>query len=121
MIILIHFHKPSSHIVHTSHVITGGLYCDCGLRVGGFNGEGVQGSSVLVIKTHSHIFRFAGGHLFNPTKLHYGAAILLVRDPRGALVAEWNRERSARSVSPNISSHYKYVGEENFSKWLMEE
>ena len=110
------------HIVLTLlYIHTGGLYCDCSLRVGGFNGEGIQGSSVLVMKTHNLKVQFVGGHFFSLTRPPYGAAILLVRDPRGALVAEWNRERSARSVTPNTSSHYTYVGEEYFGKWLMEE
>ena len=110
------------HIVLTLlYIHTGGLYCDCSLRVGGFNGEGIQGSSVLVMKTHNLKVQFVGGHFFSLTRCPYGAAILLVRDPRGALVAEWNRERSARSVTPNTSSHYTYVGEEYFGKWLMEE
>ena len=101
--------------------MTGGLYCDCGLRVGGFNGEGVKGSSVLVMKTHNLKVEFVGGHVFNLTGSLYGAAILLVRDPRGALVAEWNRKKSVVAISPNFSSHYGYVGEDYFGELLFEQ
>ena len=31
----------------------GAVYCDRMLRVGGFDGEGVQSGAVLVVKTHS--------------------------------------------------------------------
>ena len=35
------------------HVI-GSVYCDVNLRSAGFNGEGVQSSSVIAVKTHSY-------------------------------------------------------------------
>ncbi|CAI8024939.1 WSCD family member CG9164 [Geodia barretti] len=66
------------------------------------------------MKTHNLKVQFVGGHVFSNTRVPYGAAILLVRDPRGALVAEWNRERSKRMISPNVSNHFTYVGEEYF-------
>jgi hypothetical protein len=97
-------------------VCTGGLYCDCGLRTGGFTGEMVQGPSVLVMKTHNLKVQFVGGHVFSNTRVPFGAAVLLVRDPRAALVAEWNRERSKRMVSQNISNHYTFVGESFFGE-----
>ena len=109
--------SPQKHnLYHFLRTPPGALYCDCGLRVGGFNGEGVQGSSVLVTKTHNRKVQFVGGHIFSTSRIPYGAAVLLVRDPRGALVAEWNRERSNRVVSPNVSNHFTYVGEEYFGE-----
>ena len=36
-------------------VPTGAVYCDRMLRLGGFDGEGVQSGSVLVVKSHSSI------------------------------------------------------------------
>ena len=33
----------------------GAVYCDRMLRLGGFDGEGVQSGSVLVVKSHSSI------------------------------------------------------------------
>ena len=71
---------------------------------------------MLAVKTHNLKVQFVGGHVFGPNRLPYGGAILLVRDPRGALVAEWNRERSKRMVSPNVSNHFAYVREEYFGE-----
>ena len=99
-----------------SYCLAGSLYCDCSLRAGGFTGEGIQGPSVIAMKTHNLKVQFVGGHVFSNTRVPYGAAILLVRDPRGALVAEWNRERSKRMISPNVSNHFTYVGEEYFGE-----
>lgn len=94
----------------------GALYCDCGLRVSGFAGEGIQGPSVLVTKTHNLKVQFVGGHMFTKDRIPYGAAVMLVRDPRAALVAEWNRERSKRMVSHNVSNHFTYVEQEYFGE-----
>ena len=103
-------------VTTSTSVWAGSLYCDCALRVGGFTGEGVQGPSVLAMKTHNLKVQFVGGHVFSNTRVPYGAAVLLVRDPRRALVAEWNRERSKRMTSPNVSNHFTYVGEEYFGE-----
>ena len=96
--------------------MVGAVYCDCGLRLGGFTGEGVQGSSVLVIKTHRPVVQFVGGRMFSSERIPYGAAVLLVRDPRSALVAEWNREKTKKLMSQNISNHFAYVGQYYFGK-----
>ena len=103
---------PSLVLTH----MVGGVYCDCSLRSGGFTGEGVQGSSVLVMKTHHLEVQFVGGHVFSSKRIPYGAAVLLVRDPRAALVAEWNREKSKGVISQNVSNHFAYVGQEYFGK-----
>ena len=76
----------------------------------------MQGPSVIAMKTHNLKVQFVGGHFFSGTRVPYGAAILLVRDPRGALVAEWNREQSKRMISPNVSNHFTFVGEKNFGE-----
>ena len=75
-----------------------------------------MGPSVLAIKTHDRKIQVVGGHFFNTPKVLYGGAILLIRDPRAALVAEWNREKSRHMVSPNVSNHFAYVGQEYFGK-----
>ena len=106
---------PSPPSLVLTHMV-GGLYCDCGLRSGGFTGESVQGSSVLVVKTHRLEVQFVGGHVFSSERIPYGAAVLLVRDPRAALVAEWNREKSKGVISQNVSNHFAYVGQEYFGK-----
>ena len=36
-------------------ICVGAVYCDRMLRMGGFDGEGVQSGSVLVVKSHSSI------------------------------------------------------------------
>ena len=84
----------------------------------------MRGSSVLVMKSHNLKVQFVGGHVFSSERVPYGAAILLVRDPRAALVAEWNREKSKRLVSQNVSNHFAHVGQEYFGKqdyWLSTE
>ena len=97
----------------------GALYCDGSLRTKGFTGEGIRGPSALVIKAHSKNALFTNNKLprriLNDIPI-YGGAILLVRDPRKALVAEWHRERSHRRATSNVSSHYLYVGKEYFGE-----
>ena len=66
------------------------------------------------MKTHNKQPQFVGGHVISKTRLPYGSAILLVRNPRDALIAEWNREKSKKQVSKNVSNHFSYVGQEFF-------
>ena len=79
----------------------------------------MQGSSVLVMKTHHLKVQFVEGHVFSRERLPYGATVLLVRDPRAALVAEWNREKTKRQVSYNVSNHFAYVGQEYFGEIIL--
>ena len=48
----------------------------------------------------------------------YGSAILLIRNPFDALVAEWNRLQGQKIKDPsqNGSHHVKYVGREYFGE-----
>ena len=101
-------------------ILVGALYCDGSLRTKGFTGEGVRGSSVLVVKDHG-----AGTPLFSNNQLPkrilddkpvYGGAILLVRNLRNSLIAEWHRERTKRQNSRTASNHFLYVGAENFGE-----
>ena len=98
---------------------TGSLYCDKVLRARGFTGEFLRGPSVIAIKSHGIKGLFTHGQLprriFNNSPI-YGAAILLVRDPKSALVAEWHRERTKRQTNATSSNHYLLAGEEYFSK-----
>lgn len=71
---------------------------------------------MLVTKTHNLKVQFVSGHLFSRDRKPYGAAVLLVRNPRAALVAEWNRERTKRMVSHNVSNHYTYVEQDYFGE-----
>ncbi|CAI8017648.1 hypothetical protein GBAR_LOCUS10686, partial [Geodia barretti] len=63
----------------------------------GFSGEGVISGSVLVVKTHR--IRNTWMDKSNPRTTYtnqgsFGAAILLLRNPYHAMLAEWNRKRS---------------------------
>ncbi len=103
-------------------VCTGGIYCDTTLRQRGFPGEGIRSGITLVVKTHQTDPRWSGVtysqsepfKYFN--KLRdvpvYSAAILVVRNPYDALVAEWHREQT-ESLPDN---HIDHVGMEYFSK-----
>uniref|UniRef100_A0A182PZX8 Sulfotransferase domain-containing protein n=1 Tax=Anopheles farauti TaxID=69004 RepID=A0A182PZX8_9DIPT len=64
-------------------ILTGSVYKDYGLLKSGFPAESVANGSVLVVKTHEW-----GPHAWAP----YTKAILLVRDPERAILAEFNRQ-----------------------------
>lgn len=74
---------------------------------------------MLVVKTHNRNPMFTKNRL--PRRiLHdmpvFGAAVLLIRNPRDAMIAEWHRERSKRLITPNESNHVLHVGKEYFGK-----
>ena len=62
--------------------MTGSMYNDAFIKSVGFPGEGVNNGSVLVVKTHE-------GHA--DVRRHFRRAVLLVRHPRDAILAEFNR------------------------------
>ncbi|XP_052866305.1 WSCD family member AGAP003962 [Anopheles cruzii] len=64
-------------------LLTGSVYKDYGLLKSGFPAESVANGSVLVVKTHEW-----GPNAWTP----YAKAILLVRDPERAILAEFNRQ-----------------------------
>ena len=43
------FNEVNTYVVF----LAGAVYCDRTLRMGGFDGEGVQSGAVLVVKSHS--------------------------------------------------------------------
>ena len=54
----------------------------------------------------------------------WGSAIFIIRDPRDALVAEWNRKKSVKiakvrssAAMKNINSHVRNIGETFFGKY----
>ena len=58
------------------------MYNDAFIKSMGFPGEGVKNGSVLVVKTHEG----------QPdVRRHFRRAVLLVRRPRDAILAEFNR------------------------------
>lgn len=107
-------------VVTVCVIYAGALYCDGGLRTKGFTGEGIRGSSVLVVKDHG-----AGTPLFTNNKLPkrildnkpvYGGTVLLVRNPKHCLIAEWHREKSKRQNNRTASNHFLHVGAEYFGE-----
>lgn len=52
----------------------------------------------------------------------FGAAIVVVRNPLDALVAEWNRKQSFRLQNRprNETVHVGYVGKEQFSEFIVQ-
>lgn len=64
-------------------ILTGSIYKDYGLLKSGFPAENICNASVLVVKTHE----------WGPKALGtFDKAILLVRDPDKAILAEFNRQ-----------------------------
>jgi hypothetical protein len=64
-------------------ILTGSVYKDYGLLKSGFPAESISNLSVLLVKTHEW-----GSHGWE----RFGKAILLVRDPAKAILAEFNRQ-----------------------------
>ena len=102
-------------------VCTGAFACDISLRARGFTGENLQGSSVIVVKTHRNAPYWERGD--KPATLRsskdearFGAAIVIVRNLFHALVAEWHRVVSNRFRVHTITleSHSNRAGEEWF-------
>ncbi|KAG8194097.1 hypothetical protein JTE90_003040 [Oedothorax gibbosus] len=63
-------------------ILTGSVYRDYSLKRNGFPAEHVANGSVLLVKTHEW---------GDATRQKFDRAVLLVREPVGALVAEFNR------------------------------
>ena len=94
-------------------VCTGSLFCDKTLRAGGMCGEGVR-EGVLTVKTHDTRLQWTNvayrNGTWSDTRPFFDAAIVLVRSPYRALIAEWNRQKAYRfSSSQTGSSHVKYL------------
>ncbi|XP_049878969.1 WSCD family member CG9164-like isoform X2 [Pectinophora gossypiella] len=64
-------------------ILTGSVYLDPGLRMHGFPAENVTDGSVLVVKTHETLHTYRNS-IFKST-------IILIRNPRDAILAEYNR------------------------------
>lgn len=80
---------------------TGSVYRDYILKILGFPGEGVQNSSVLVIKTHEWGVN---------ERKKYKRAILVLRNPKDSLLAEFNRKNGG---------HIGHAKKEDFKqKWI---
>lgn len=66
-------------------ILTGSVYKDGKLKRNDFPAEGIVNTSVIVVKTHQY-----RPHIL----VMYDTAILLVRNPKSAIVAEFNRQSS---------------------------
>ena len=91
----------------TTGICTGAIYCDVDLRAQGFVGEGVRGASVVAVKSHDSSAPWEAssacdGHA---DRFCYGSAILLVRNPYDAFVAEWNRQLTEHLLKPARADH----------------
>jgi hypothetical protein len=79
-------------------ICTGSVYCDGLIWKSGSVGEGINSSSVLVVKTHNSQQHWVKQNCCNPNL--YKAAILILRNPYDALVSgykwlvSWKRKGS---------------------------
>ncbi|KAI0221962.1 WSC domain-containing protein 2 [Lamellibrachia satsuma] len=69
-----------------TRVHTGSIYNDTDLAVNGFPGEPTKNGSVLLVKTHRE-----------PKRKHFDKAVLLIRDPTDAYIAEKNRQHGGHT------------------------
>lgn len=103
-------------------ICTGAVYCDISLRGKGFAGEHTRGGQALVIKTHSSSSEWISGRsktrVLREKSGLFGSAILLIRNPFDALVAEWNRKvaNNFRERTTVLDSHTQAAGKEWFGK-----
>ncbi|GIY42585.1 WSCD family member CG9164 [Caerostris extrusa] len=69
-------------VQQSTGILTGSVYRDYSLKRNGYPAESVANGSVLLIKTHEW---------GETTRQKFNKAVLLIRDPYGCLVAEFNR------------------------------
>lgn len=104
-------------------ICTGAVYCDISLRSRGFLGEHIRSGRALVVKTHSVSPRWGRASRLRHMELSehvgvFGSAILVVRNPFHALVAEWNRKvaNNFRVRTTELDSHTQAAGPEWFGE-----
>ena len=101
---------------------TGGVYCDITLRQNGFPGEGIRSGVVLAVKTHQTDPRWSAVQYSKDASFTYyqrvehipifSSAVVIVRNPFDAMVAEYNRQLDESSPD----SHILLRGQEEFGK-----
>ncbi|KAG6455330.1 hypothetical protein O3G_MSEX009164 [Manduca sexta] len=89
-------------------IVTGSIYMDYGLRVHGFPAENVTDGSVLVVKTHE-------APPLEPDK--FKSAILLIRNPRDAILADFNRLHKGHIGTAPKSAFKRKSQEHKKSEW----
>ncbi|XP_053617699.1 WSCD family member CG9164 isoform X2 [Plodia interpunctella] len=65
-------------------IVTGSIYMDYGLKAHGFPAENMTDGSVLIVKTH-------GVPPLDSESYKFHSAVLLIRNPRDAILADYNR------------------------------
>ena len=102
-------------------ICTGSIYCDHPLRNAGMIGEYVKTGRVLVVKTHTSDYQWNEVILEkrNEDDALYESAILLIRNPFNAFVAEWNRLNAFSTYSGYpIGPKKPTIKVNNFKKML---
>ena len=99
-------------------ICTGFCCCDHQMRAQGFMGESVMGGKVLVVKTHLAVPQWIGAPRKRRWEGTYGSAVVLIRNPARALIAEWNRRMTleAKKDLATADSHTNSVSNNKFSK-----
>ena len=98
-------------------ICTGSIYCDSPLRTGGFVGESVRDGSVIVVKTHTSDYQWKDDtEKRNKDDAYYGSAIMLIRNPFDALVAEWHRLEGLKKSGGKDLSHVDKAGKNKFGE-----
>ena len=102
-----------------------GFCCDVEMRQQGFPGEGISSGKVLVVKTHIIGPQWIGQKKKLSWEGSYGSAVVLVRNPARAVIAERNRRATNKlrkilknnntSSGQSLNSHTNTVSEELFS------
>ncbi|KAF8766844.1 WSCD family member GA21586-like [Argiope bruennichi] len=102
-------------------ILTGSVYRDYSLKRNGFPAESVANGSVLLIKTHEW---------GETTRQKFQKAVLLIRDPFGCLVAEFNRRAGGHvghaspekfhrgNAWPNFVATHSKLWMESILDWL---
>lgn len=92
-------------------ILTGSIYKDYGLLKSGFPAENICNASVLVVKTHE----------WGPKALGtFDKAILLVRDPDKAILAEFNRQSGGHVGFASPDRYKRIKGRCKYLKFLLD-
>ena len=99
----------------TTGICSGSIYCDEELKGGGFCGESLVGSNLIVVKTHKSSLSWRGGN--RTTMPVFDQAIFLIRNPFSAIIARWNQKQSRKyAVGQKGSTHVKYLSSRFFGE-----
>lgn len=101
-------------------ICTGFEFCDISMRVKGFAGENIVSGAVSVVKTHGYP-RWKNKMTRHGSSVHFDSAVVLVRNPLHAIVAEWNRRiaNNFHGSTVSLTSHVKSAGIEMFGEYVL--